>query len=306
MKTLIAPTEDFIKLERTELDADVSAGSNVALTLLSNDGLSQNDFIVVGREGSEKAELQQINAAVVAGTTVQVATLKFAHKKGDPVTRYRYNQRKFYGATSATGTYTELTTDGSPKTIQVDDPQGTILEYTGSEGYTHFKATYYNATSIDETSIADSDAVEADESKRYTSLYNIRVQAGLTNNPFITDGRIERKRKQAENEINSMIASRYTLPLAEVPELLGTICDLLAAGYVDFEEFGPDGEGKKWLGEARGMLKSLQDGRQRLIGSDGTELSPTSKSNRLRGYPDNDGVGRADTPERHFTVNKRF
>lgn len=306
MKTLLAPTEDFIKIERGVLDADVAAGSNVTLTLVNNDGLSQNDFIVIGREGSEKAELQQINAAVTAGTDVQVATLKFAHKKGEPITLYRYNQRKFYGALTEDGTYTELTADGSPKAIQVDDPQGTILEYTGGDGYVYFKATYYNSQTTDETSADDAEAVEADESKRYTSIYAIRVQAGLTNNPFISDGRIERKRKQAENEINSTLITRYSLPLSEVPALIQNICELLAAGYVDFEEFGPDGEGKKWLGEARGMLKSIQKGTMRLIGSAGTELTTASKTKQLRGYPDNDGENDSDTAERIFKIDKKF
>lgn len=306
MKTLIAPTEDFIKVERTELNADVSAGSNVTLTLLNNDGLSENDFIVIGQEGSEKAEIQRINATVSGSTDVRVATLNFAHKAGTPITKYRYNQRKFYGATSETGTYTELTDDGSPITIQVDDPQGTTLEYTGDEGYTYFKSTYYNSQSLEETDTSDSEAVEADETKRYTSLYAIRVQAGLTENPFINDSRIERKRKQAENEINSVLITRYTLPLSEVPGLIQHICELLAAGYIDFEEYGPEGDGVKWLGEARALLKSIQNGKQRLIGSDGTELATSSSTNILLGYPDNDGTTDTTTEERSFSIGDKY
>ena len=306
MKTLIAPTEDFIKIERTELDADVSAGSNVSLTLKNNDSLADNDFLAIGREGSEGVELQQINAAVSPGTAAQVATLLFDHKKGEPVTKYRYNKRKIYGCLTATGTFAELTTDGSPVTIQVDDPQGTILEYTGSEGYIYFKATYYNSEDLIETALADSEAVLADESARYTSLYAIRVQAGLTQNPYINDGRIERKRKQAENEINSAIFSRYTLPLEEVPPLIQNICELLAGGYIDYEEFGAEGQGVKWLGEARALLKAIQNGRQRLIGTDSTEIATVSTTNSLQGYPDNDGSEDEDTPKRAFTIDKEY
>ena len=108
------------------------------------------------------------------------------------------------------------------------------------------------------------------------------------------------------HESHSAVFSRYTIPLAEVPPLLQNICELLAGGYIDYEEFGADGEGKKWLGEARGMLKAIREGRSRLIGTDGAELSVISTTNRLRGYPDNDGTSDADTPERHFTVNKEF
>ena len=304
MRTLLAPTEDFIKLERSTLNADATAGSSVSLTLKSNDGFSDNDYVVIGHEGSELAELQQINAAVSGVTAIQVATLKFNHKAGEPITFYRYNQRKFYGATSATGTYTELTGDGSPKDIQVDDPQGTILEYTGST-YTHFKATYYNSETTDETSEADSAAVEADESKRYASIWAIRKHAGLAGNPLYSDLRIETKRKIAENEINSAIFTRYDLPLAEVPPILGQICELLAAGYIDYEEFGSDGEGVKWLGEARGLLKKLQKGTQALIGEAGSELSLTTNSGRLYGYP-NSSVSETGGEGFKFTIDQEF
>lgn len=306
MRTLIAPTEDFIKLERTILSADVSAGADVTLSLENNDHFADNEFIVIGREGSEGAELQQINAAVTPGQSVQVGTLLFDHKKGETVTKYRYNKRKFYGALTSDGTYTDLTSYGSPSVIQVDDPQGTIIEYTGDEGYIYFKSTYFNTEDLKETDIADSDAVLADESKRYTSLYAIRVQAGLTENPYINDLRVERKRKQAENEINSAIFSRYTLPLEEVPPLIQHICELLAGGYLDFEEFGPEGQGVKWLKEARALLKAIQNGRQRLIGEDSAEIAAVSTTNSLQGYPDNDGSSDTDTPERAFTIDKVY
>lgn len=304
MRTLLAPTEDFIKLERTELDADASAGSNVTLTLKNNSGMADNTFIVIGREGSEQAELQKINQAVVVGTDVRVATLLFAHKKGTPICVYRYDKRKFYGATTATGSYTELTSDGSPVAIQVDDPQGTRLEYASST-YTYFKSTYYNSVSALETAQSDSDAVLADESTRYTSIYAIRVQAGLTENPYISDGRIERKRIQAENEINSVLFRVYILPLSSVPPLIQRICELLAAGYIDFEEYGPDGQGVKWLGEARGLLKNIMDGKQFLLGETGIEFDRNASDGRgIVSYPDT--VDDSNGPRQYFKMGQRF
>lgn len=300
MKQLYAPTEDFIKVEMGVLDADAAAGSNVSLTLVSNQGLVQNDYIVIGVEGNELAELEQINAAVSGNVVVQVATLKFNHKKGEPITKYRYNKRKFYGSETETGSYTELTADGSPKDIQADDPQGTQLEYTGSV-YEWFKATYFNSQTSLESDIADAGAVEADESKRYATIYAIRKHAGLAGNPRYSDGRIEVKRKQAENEIDSVLYSKYELPLTEVPALLGQITELLAAGYIDFEEFGKDGEGVKWLGEARALLKSIQKGTQRLIGADGNELTRVTSAGVISGLP-NDSTAE----ERMFTINQTF
>lgn len=303
MKLLIAPTEDFIKKERTNLTADVSAGSNVALTVANNDQIFALDYIVIGYEGSEKAELQQVSS-VSGGTVVTVGTLKFAHSSQEPITKYSYNKRKFYGSTTETGSYTELTGDGSPITIQVDDPQGTYLEYSGST-YAYFKSTYYNSQTTTETDIADAVAVQADETTRYAGIYFIRKHAGIEGNTYYSDLNVEDKRKQAENEINSSIFSRYTLPLSEIPAIITRICVLLAAGYIDFEEFGQDGEGVKWLGEARGLLKAIVDGRQRLIGADGTELAHNETTTALSGYP-NATVGDTDSDSRVFKMSDKY
>ncbi len=303
MRFLLAPTEDFIKQERAIIGADVSAGSSVAITLENTDGLTANDYVAIGYEGSELCELEQI-ATVDSDTQITVTTLKFNHKKGDPVTMYRFNKRKFYGSLTETGSYTELTGDGSPADIQVDDPQGTRLEYSGTT-YLFFKATYYNSTTLDETVEDDATAVEADESKRYATVFAIRKHAGLAGNTFYSDVRIETKRKQAENEIDSAIFSRYDLPLSEVPALLGQICELLAAGYIDFEEFGKDGEGVKWLGQARAILKQIVEGKRRLIGTDGSELAVKAKVGVLNGYPD-DSIDTGSGEDVKFKIDDTF
>jgi phage gp36-like protein len=283
MKSLLAPTESFIKLDQGLLTADAVPGSSVALAIENTDGFANHDFIVVGVEGSEGAELCQISA--VATGSITVTTLLLAHKSDEPITKYRYNKRKFYGSLTATGTYTELTSSGSPVVIQVGDPQGAYLEYTGSEGYLYFKSTYFNSYTSDETSIADATAVLADESVRYCSLYAIRKQAHLTKNPFYPEHRVEAKRKQAEAEINAAIFARYQLPLSEIPQTISQICELLAAGYIEYEEFGADGDGGKKLGEARAILKRVTDGKLILLDSNSVELLRVTKSDRLDGYP---------------------
>ena len=86
MKSLSAPTEESIKLERTRLAADAAAGRNVTLTLENNDGFAAERLCRHRHEGSELAELEQINQAVSGATAVRVATLKFNHQTGEPVT----------------------------------------------------------------------------------------------------------------------------------------------------------------------------------------------------------------------------
>lgn len=303
MKVLLSPTEDFIKRERTNLAADATAGSSVALTVGNNDQIVANDWIVIGFEGTEKAELQQV-ASVTGATVITVGTLKFNHSNQEPITKYRYNKRKFYGCATETGSFTELTSYGSPVTIQVDDPQGTFLEYTAST-YVFFKSTYYNSQTTEETDIADAVAVEADESIRYASIYGIRKHAGLAGNPLYSDLRIEEKRKQAESEINSTLYVKYVLPLSYIPPLINRICELLAAGYLDFEEFGKDGEGVKWLGEARGLLKAILDGRQRLLDADDAELPRVADTTGLSGYP-NETVDDADPDGKIFRISDKY
>lgn len=309
MRQLIAPTEDFAKLERTYLNADISSGSDIALTLANNNGMLEDTFICIGIEGSERAELQKINAPVSAGTIVQVATLLFPHKKGEPVTVYRFDKRKFYGATSIDGSYTELSAYGSPVSIQVDDPQGTLLEYSDST-FSYFKSTYYNSVTVSETSLSESDPIAGDQSLRYTTLYNIRKQAGLTNNPYVTDGTLETYRKRAENEVNSYIFNGYQLPLQDstganvVPFIIENCTVLLAAGYIDYQEFGKEGEGVKWLGEARGILKQIRDNKQRLIDSYGNEFAQKDRANTIQSYPDS--VDNKNGPIRSFTTKQRF
>jgi len=306
MKVLLAPTEDFIKRERSALSAAATAGSSVVLSIVNSAGFAVNDYVVIGLEGSEVAELCKITA--VAATTITVATLALAHQIDDPVVKYRYNERKFYGSLTATGSYTELTGYGSPVTIAVNDPQGTILEYTGGEGYLYFKSTYYNSTTTDESNLVDADTVLADESVRYCSLYAIRKQGGLTNNPYVTDGLIEVYRKRAESEVDSYLNARYILPLInstgspEIPFLVENCTMLLAAGYMDYQELGKDGEGIKWLGEARGVLKRLQSpGGQQLLGSDKLEMQSRILSNGVQSYPDD-----TDCEPPVFTIGQRF
>ena len=298
MRTLLAPTEEYIKRERGTLSADAAAGSAVAIPVLSSQGVSAGDFVVIGYEGNELAELCSVSG--VTDTTITVDTLKFNHTAEEPFVVYRFNKRKFYGATSADGTYEELTGDGSPKDISVDDPMGTLLEYSGTT-FTYFKSTYYNSTSGEESAEEDSDATLGDQSLRYASLYDIRKHAGLAGNPRYSDVRLELKRKQAENEINSAIISRYVLPLTEVPGLISQICELLAAGYIDYEEFGKDGEGVTWLGEGRALLKAIQNGKQLLLGADLTELTRQTNTGALNGYPNS-----TDTDPENFSMSDRY
>ena len=302
IKIFIAPTENFVMEEKSKINTDVSTGDSVTLVLESNQGFAENDYVIVKTPGSEQSHICKINAAVAGNTDIQVDTLKHALKVGDIVQKILYNQRKFYGCATEDGIFVEIVSDGSPKDIEVDNPNGTILEYTGST-YLYFKATYYNSTTTDETEIADAIASLGGESDRYCSIYAIKRQAGLVENQYVSDADIERKRSAAENEIDSAIGHLYSLPLTEIPALIENTTLLLAAGYLDYQEFGSESGGVKWLGEARGILKNITSGKRRLLGSDKIELTRLAAS-RLKGYPDSSCEDEDD--DRIFSVKDSY
>ncbi|MCK4454527.1 DUF1320 family protein [Candidatus Parcubacteria bacterium] len=277
MKTLNAPIEEFIKTVKTEIAADVAAGSDKAVTVENANEFAVNDYAVLGIKGKEVSEIAKIT--VVSGNTITFGTLALAHKDGDPITKVLFNQRKLYGCATKTGTFVLIET----KDIEVDSPQGTYFEYTGD--YIYFKCTYYNEHTTEESSIDDAVAVLGGESDRYCSIEAIKKQAGLLENPYTNNADVERKRNTAESEIDSAIGHIYSLPLSEIPALIENITILLAAGYLDYQEFGSESGGVKWLGEARGLLKKIEKGTMRLLGSDKSELTRLS-GGRLKGYPD--------------------
>ena len=301
MKTILATTGPQIKGEKTELASDATPGSSVTLTVDSTEGFEANDYIVVGQLGRETAELQKISS-VTDDTNLVVNDLNFNHKTNEPVQQFLYNQRKFYGAESEDGTYNELTSDGSPVTISVDNPSGTSMEYTGST-YRWFKATYYNSTTGTETDLSDADAMKADESDHYTTIDNIRQKAGIVDNPFYANHQVDIKREQAENEVKSSITARYTLPLSYVPHIVEYVTTVLAAGYILYEEYPDTDHGKKMLGEARGILKGIRDGSHRLLGSDEKELSRAGDGTAPSGSP---SVDEEDDNLPAFTRNQVF
>ena len=309
MKVLIASTEDFIKYGRSTVSATTAKGTGVSLPLTNATEYAVNDYLCIGVEGSDNAEICLVTG--VTGNTVTVTTL-FAHEADEPVVKYRYNKRKFYGCVTQSGSFSELTSSGSPKNITVNNPQGTLLEYTGGEGYLYFKSTYFNSTDSTESNLLDAAVSNGDESLRYCSIYAIKKQAGLTRNPYITDDIVEGYRKRAENEINSFLSAKYVIPLTnkttnatEVPAIVENIAVLLAAGYMDWQEFGKDGEGVKWLSDARSTLKKLQSpGGQQLLGTDNNEMLTRTLSNGVQGYPNT--VDNNNGPARFFTMGQKF
>jgi hypothetical protein len=131
--------------EIAQIRVPVSAGSSVQITLDNNNGLAQNDYVLIGEMGGTQTEIAKINAAVSAGQVIQVDTLVFPHGEGTKIYLLKYNQIKFYRAATIAGAKTLLTT----KAIDADNIFTEYQDTVNSTGYAFF--TLYNSTTADES-----------------------------------------------------------------------------------------------------------------------------------------------------------
>jgi len=271
MQILVAPTETSILGELTCLDGDVSAGAT-SISVENAQGFDTNDYIVIERLGTEKAELKKI-ASINNQTITLSSALSFGHKDGIKVQKIYFNQRKFYSSTSKDGTYSLIS--GGVKDIEVDRPDGTFFEHAEGTSSTWYKATYYNETTGTETSLDDAVPCKGSQSDHYTSIYAIRRQAGLEEAYGIPDEVIADYREEAENEFESRIATVYSIPLSSKPKIGRQIVNLLAAGNLLIKEYGMEADieisksGARMIERANNLIEKIVEGKIKLIDDDG-------------------------------------
>lgn len=147
--------------EKTRLSASASDG-DTTIDVANTTGFSQNDYIVVGEPGLETTEAVKVNAAVSDDHQLTVTAIKHDHNEDEPVYFTKYNQVKFYRATSESGTYSLVATED----IDWNQPK-TYYEDSAGSSSNWAKTTYYNDVTTTESSY--SDAVP------YTSLGFTRV-----------------------------------------------------------------------------------------------------------------------------------
>lgn len=151
-RLLIAENSSLIRNILTRL----SSASSVSATIISVDNMSDfsaNDFIVIGEEGTETAELKKIESVTSPGTITITSALKFEHLVDSPIRVALIDQIKFYGSTSTTISASNIlaTVD-----VMVDNPRKETM-YNHSEGTDswYYKFTYYNSVTGDESSLDD-------------------------------------------------------------------------------------------------------------------------------------------------------
>lgn len=141
-------TED---LEKSYLNQAFSAGVTT-LAVDNNNRFPQNSRIIVGEPGREKTEIITVTGVLTAGTDLTVTATVFPHESDDPVYLARFDQVKFYRATSETGTYSLVSTqdmdvDNENLTTVYDDSSGTATNW--------YKISFYNSQSTLESAQSD-------------------------------------------------------------------------------------------------------------------------------------------------------
>jgi len=310
MQILIASTEDFVLTEKTYFSGDEDI-NQTELSVDNNQGFEENNYLVLGYNGHETAELKQVSSvsADLKSITISSAT-KHAHSTNEPITKILYNQRKFYRATSESGTYSHLLAEGSPVDIEADSPNGTMFEDTNGLSTSWYKATYYNSTTSTETATTDAIATKAGESEHYTSLYKIKLEAGMEENYYIPDGIISDYRNEAENQAESSVATVYSLPFSSSPKIFEQITRLLAAGLLLAKEFGMEADinisktGQRKIDRAESLLKKIRDGLITLRDDSGDLLAKTStiKASSSNVYNQEDEGEMFNVGDEHFKM----
>lgn len=287
--------EDFIYTEKTKLTAAAAAGQK-AMTVANSGGFAKDNYVRVGWDFEDETEMVKLDTMTTVLALTSTTNLSFSHKRNEPVVKMKFNQRKLYGSATKTGTYTLV---GSAVDIEVDNPEGTYLTDTGTT-YSYYKVTYYNSTSTAETALADATIYEPENVEgsevavtnlgKYCTIADIRNQSGFTNVDVITDTQIDYKRLRASSMVDSYIATVYSLPLAEIPEIIKHVTSILASGFLLIDEYGSssrdtDKDGYKKIEEAKSILKQIANKEIKLIGSTGTELA-SDTAGTVGFYPD--------------------
>lgn len=101
----------------------------------------------------------------------------------------------------------------------------------------------------------------------YCTVEDVKDEASMSDNPFLTDEEVTKKIKNAESVINGFIITKYSVPFEDdaVPYLINHIAVQLAAGMILKKDYGPMAPGDSKDGQAKhddamDLLMKLQKG----------------------------------------------
>ena len=259
--------------ERSKLSEGADIGAQT-LTFESAEGFADGDTIYVGelsREGCEKAVIASVNDAM---TVTLSQPLSLRHGRYEAVSSVVGDKIHVYRAANVDGT---VPTDAAFSVLATReiDPDQLSTYFTDPAGNSNYwyRYTYYNEISLAETDLDDSDARRGDDFGHYASLGEIRKEAGFENAFNLSDTVVDQQRRAAESEINTALASKYSVPFSPVPEIIHTLTVQLAAGLLLQNAYRGTDRGKDKLKAARDLIKALQTGDQTITDENGSAIT---------------------------------
>lgn len=269
--------------EKLILTADIAAGVT-SLPVVNSDGPVASDFLVLGALGTEYSEKVQASATTPTPDATHInlqAVTAIKHSQFDPAWLLFGDQIQVYRAPNVDGNFpadTAYTTLGSPISIDTDEMYTAYTDASGSNAY-WYKFVYKNSVSGNTTNLADSVAKRGGGYGTYTSVENIRREAGLYNNQFITDAMIDAARYRAQFEIDGALQGMYTIPFQPpINPIVATMTDKLAASYLLATDYGPMASGNskdadKKLTEYQRIMQKIDSKSYVLTDVNGNDMS---------------------------------
>jgi len=301
---------DIAVTERSEIRTDIDAGVTT-IPVMNARKFTANKYLCIGQYGDETAELRKIVGTSEDDRTVTIETATtYPHYQKDAVYQFLYNQRRFYRWNATISGYEHLSSEGSPKDIEVDNPQGTFFEDTEGTQDDKYKATYLNVIGGVETSPLDAKEIYGGGiSTDLISLFRIRYSAGFKENWSIEDSYIDQYRQDAQGEVWAALRVRYTFPLTKYSSFLRNIVRDLSVGFIWLDQYAGNAikvnSAEERIKDARIRLRGLADGTYTLYDEDeGADQAETGKGGGLSYYPDDTTEDTDD--ERIFELKDKF
>lgn len=304
-------------LEETTLSLACIAGIT-ELTVTSAQNFAGGDIVLLGRKGSETAEIDSLASTTLPHTLTLGTATALAHSKFETITKLYGNQISLYRASNVDGTppinssYTPLATFD----IDYDQMYTSYLDSTGGSDY-WYKYVYYNSTTGLTTTLSESQGTRGGSIGVYASLDSIRQEAGMNSSRYITDATIAQKRAVAQALINATLTGTYVIPFeAPIDPLIEECTRVLAAGYLLLENFGAISASNTNNGQAKidsitgvkGLLTRINTRDIKLVNAIGVS-NVTASSGTFEGFPNAD-TATADTSvgggARMFRVGDRY
>lgn len=265
----------------TQMSANAAADQDT-IAVLNTESFEVGKSILIG-EG-ETAEIARIESLTDEGI-VTVDDLKFNHLQGDAIKQLLGNSIRFFraanvdGTAPANGSFSVLAT----VPIVADEAMTEYLDPIGGSDY-WYKFIYFDTDNVsDYSSLEDSEAVRGGNYGNYATVEDVRNEAGLQNNTYISDQFLLGNLEFAQAMVKSAVSKAgYSLPLDPVPTVIKQLTIRLAAGYtlrskVVSSDDAILEQGNGMVTDAEDWLEKLASGELKLLDATGTVL-PTSSS----------------------------